>query len=126
MRWRILWLTLSLGVACGLIGVTFRSLEADEPKEAQKPAEKTEKTEKPKEGAKPPAVNPLQDLFQKLMPPRAQPQPQVPGQPPPRINININRRGAPGNGPQLDPDSRDQIDARAAKDRKQAEMLRKA
>lgn len=76
MRWRILWLTLSLGVACGLIGITFPSLEADEPKEAQKPAEKTDKAEKPKEEAKPPAVNPLQDLFQKLMPPKVDPQNQ--------------------------------------------------
>ena len=124
MRWRILWLTLSLGVACGLIGITFPSLEADEPKEAQKPAEKTDKAEKPKEEAKPPAVNPLQDLFQKLMPPKVDP--QKPKPPQPRINININPRGAGANGQPLDPDARDQIDGRAAKDRKQAELLRKA
>lgn len=130
MRWRILWLTLSMGVACGLIGMTFRSLEADEPKEAQKPAEKVDKAEKPaekpKEAAKPPAVNPLQDLFQKLIPPKVEPQQPRPAQPRININININRGGVAANGQSLDPDARDQIDARAAKDRKQAEMLRKA
>lgn len=124
MRWRIPWLSLSLGVACGLIGMTICSLEADEPKEAQKPAEKSDKAEKPgekpKEAAKPPAVNPLQDLFQKLMP-RQAPQ-QI--EPPPRNNINP--RGAAPKAQPLDPDARDQIDARAAKDRKQAELLRKA
>lgn len=128
MRGRILWLSLSLVVACGLVGGTLRSLDADEPKETQKPAEKTDKAEKPKGEAKPPAVNPLQELFQKLMPPKAQPMPQQPGLPQPRINININinRRGGAANGQTLDPDARDQIDARAAKDRKQAELLRKA
>lgn len=120
MRGRILWLSLSLAMACGVIGVTFRSLDADEPKPAEKPSEKAEKLgEKPKEAAKPPAENPLQKLFQKLMP--QQPQP---GQP--RINININRGGGAVNGQPLDPDARDHIDARAAKDRKQAELLRKA
>lgn len=130
MRWRILWLTLSLSVACGLVGVAWRSLAADEPKEAQKPAEKTDKAEKadekPKEGAKPPAVNPLQELFQKLMPQKAQPMPEEPRPGQPRINININRRGAAANGQPLDPEARDHIDARAAKDRKQSETLRKA
>ena len=130
MRWRVLLLSLSLVVACGLIGATFRSLEADEPKEAQKPAEKTDKVEKPGEkpkvGAKPPALNPLQDLFQKLMPPKVEPQPPRPGQPRININININRGGGAANGQPLDPDARDQIDGRAAKDRKQAELLRKA
>ncbi len=120
MRWRILWLSLSLGVVGGLIGMTIRSLEADEPKEAQKPAEKADKAEKPKEAPKPPAVNPLQDLFQKLMP-RQTPQ-QI--ERPPRINVNP--RGAGAKAQPLDPDARDQIDARAAKDRKQAELLRKA
>ncbi len=124
MRGRILWLSLSLVVACGLIGMTIRSLEADEPKEGQKPAEKSDKAEKPgekpKEAAKPPAVNPLQDLFQKLMPRQT---PQQIEQPP---RINVNPRGAVQKAQPLDPDARDQIDARAAKDRKQTELLRKA
>ena len=136
MRWRILLLSLSLTVACGLVGVTIHSLEADEPKVAPKPAAKepekkgddglgtpAEKPkaqakpagENPKEEAKPPAKNPLQDLFQKLMP-----QPV-----PPPIN-NANPEAAAAKGQRVDPDARDQIDARAAKDRKQAEALRKA
>lgn len=126
MRGRILWLSLSLAVACGLIGMTLRSLKADEPQQAQKPVEKTDKAEKPKDTAKPPAMNPLQELFQKLLPPKAEPQGPKPPQPRININININRRGAAANGQPLDPEARDQIDARAAKDRKQAELLRKA
>lgn len=124
MRGRILWLSLSLAVACGLVGVTLRSLEADEPKETQKPAEKTDKPEKPgekpKDEVKPPAVNPLQELFQKLIPRQT---PQQIEQPP---RNNINPRGVAPKAQVLDPDARDQIDARAAKDRKQAELLRKA
>ena len=136
MRWRILLLSLSLTVACGLVGVTIHSLEADEPKVAPKPAAKEPEKkgddglgtpakkpkaqakpagENPKEEAKPPAKNPLQDLFQKLMP--------QPVQPP--IN-NANPEAAAAKGQRVDPDARDQIDARAAKDRKQAEALRKA
>lgn len=120
MRWRILLLSLSLSVACGLIGMTIRSLKADEPKEAQKPAKEADQAEKPKEAAKPPAVNPLQDLFQKLMPRQ---NPQQIGQPP---RANVNPRVAVPRVQSLDPDARDQIDARAAKDRKQVELLRKA
>ena len=126
MRGRILWLSLSFAVACGLIGSTFCVLEADEPKEAQKPVEKTDKAEKPKDEAKPPAVNPLQELLQKRLPPKGQP--PRPAVPPPglKININVNRGDGGATGQALDPDARDQIDARAAKDRKQAEMIRKA
>lgn len=106
MRWRILLLSLSLSVACGLIGMTIRSLKADEPKEAQKPAKEADQAEKPKEAAKPPAVNPLQDLFQKLMPRQ---NPQQIGQPP---RANVNPRVAVPRVQSLDPDARDQIDVR--------------
>ena len=119
MWWRILVLSFSLAMAFGVVCVTLHSLEADEPKQAEKPAEK------PKEQAKPPAVNPLQDLFQKLMPRPVQP-PQQPVMPQPRIKINVGPQGVPANAQPLDPDARDQIDTRAAKDRKQTEVLRKA
>lgn len=136
MRGRVLWLVLSFAAACGVIGGTVRSLDADEPQQAQKstenakPSEKTDKVEKPgekpKDETKPPAVNPLQDLIQRLLPKPQQPQPPQPGQPRININININRGGRAGNNQTLDPDARDHIDARAAKDRKQTELLRKA
>ena len=135
MQWRILWLACSLAMACGVIGTAFRPLEADEPKAEQKPAdkadpaEKTDKVEKPaeapKEGAKPPAVNPLQDLFQKLMPQVPVPMPRPVG-PAPRIQLNLNLRGAVPNAQPLDPDARDHTDSRVAKDRRQSELLRKA
>ncbi|MFM9966019.1 MAG: PQQ-binding-like beta-propeller repeat protein [Planctomycetaceae bacterium] len=69
--------------------------------------------------AVPPLVpNPLQNLFQKMMPPPAVPPPAVPPPAVPRV--------AGPTAPAVDPDARDHIDARAAKDRKQAELFRKA
>ena len=99
MRWRIAVLSFSVIVACALAQWTPLTLKAQEQK-AEKAAEKkdpekkdpekkdSEKKdpagEKPKEEAKPPAVNPLQNLFQKLMP-------RQPNVPPPLVPRRENR-----------------------------------
>ena len=125
MRWRIAVMSLSLMASALLVRWTPTELEADEPPQAAQKKAATEKKdagekkdaadkkdkneEKPPPAAQPPAVNPLQNLFQKLLP--AAPRAATPRTP---------------NGQPVDPDARDHIDARAAKDRKQAELLRKA
>lgn len=81
--------------------------------------------EKKADGAVPkpaPVPNPLQNLFQRLL----QPTPPPPAQ---RVVPQMPQRGVGGAGPAakpLDPNARDHIDARAPKDRKQSEALRKA
>ena len=147
MRWRISVLSLILVAACLLLGRASSNLEAQEPQKANEPANPLQNLFQklmpatPRAApaaanplqplfqqlmpntppvAGPPAPNPLQNLFQKLMPRPAVPQPAVP----PRGFQPVGPRAA--NGQPLDPDARDHIDGRAAKDRKQAELLRKA
>ncbi|MBC7817281.1 MAG: PQQ-binding-like beta-propeller repeat protein, partial [Planctomycetaceae bacterium] len=156
MRWRISVLSLSLVVACLLVRWTPPALEADEPQKvdekpnapANPPAanplqnlfQKLMPALLPTTGpaVAPPTPNPLQKLFQQLMP--ATPPVAPPAVPPPAANPlqnlfqklmpqrNVPRVVTPraANGQPVDPDARDHIDARAAKDRKQAELLRKA
>ncbi len=151
MRWRISLLSLSLVVTCLLVRWMPPILKADEPQSVQNqpnapanPApnalqdlfQKLMPATPPAAG--PPAPNPLQPLFQQLMPatppaagpPAANPlqnlfQKLIPQRRPvPRVVTPVPAN-AP-NGQPVDPDARDHIDARAAKDRKQAELLRKA
>lgn len=147
MRWRISVLALWLVAACLLVMTTPSKLEAQEPQKANEPANPLQDLFQKLMPATPPAAapptpnslqqlfqkvmpakppvagppNPLQNLFQKLMPRQPAPPPAVP-----RPGLPFGGVQRPANGQPLDPDARDQIDARAAKDRKQAEMLRKA
>ena len=144
MRWRISVLTLSLVAACLLLEQTSSNLKAQEPQKANEPANPLQDLFQKLMPATPPAVappaaNPLQKLFQQLMPyptPAAGPpvpnplqnlfQKLMPRQAVPRPVLPLGAVPRAANGQPLDPDARDQIDGRAAKDRKQAEVLRKA
>lgn len=149
MRWRIVALSLSVLAATLLVGWTHFVLAAEEPQKADS---------NQNGGANPPAANPLQNLFQQLMPgarpeaapPKANPlqdlfqklmpnEPPVAPQPAPNLLQNLFQKlmpaqpnvprvvgPRPANGQPLDPDARDHIDGRAARDRKQADVLRKA
>ncbi len=149
MRWQNSVLSLCLVATFLLAGRTSSDLKAQEPQKANEPAKPLQDLFQKLMPATPPpvapqAANPLQSLFQQLMPPTPQ------GSNPPAPNLLQNlfqkllpRQAAPpravprpalplgvvpraANGQPLDPDARDHIDARAAKDRRQAEMLRKA
>src|SRR5437773_2728975 len=133
MKWRVGWLGMCLTMSCGLIGRGMFASAEDE--KADKPAAKKDgagKTEKPQEAQKnepkpvdeaqpQPAANPLQNLFQKLLRPAETPAPAPAA---PRIGRPIAKPLGP-NEKALDPNARDHIDARAPKDRKQADLLKK-
>ena len=106
MEWRVAWLSVCLSLNFSLLSV------ADDEKAEKPPVQK-------KDEPQPAVVNPLQQLFQQLLSgPRQQPRPKSEQAPPPQAV-------APS-VPAADPDVRDHIDARAPKDRKQSELLRKA
>ena len=146
MQWRVMWVGVWLALSLGaFVGADDKEEKPSEkpaaPKEdAPKPqADKVEAgkaqadKEEPKPGRdndapkpvtpqkpKPAGENPLQRLLQQFNP-RPVP-PKVPAQP-------FQQQGANANGKSdktPDPEARDHIDARAPKDRKQVDLLKKA
>ncbi len=128
MKWRVPLLVVCVAVGGGLVGWSLATAEDQQAEskqtepakagdaksaDAKKSRKENKDDPKPTPNARPMLANPLQDLFQNLFGPRA-------------VNPKLRGQAAkPGEKP-IDADARDHIDARAPKDRKQSEVLRKA